>query len=401
MTTKAPVILTENLIKYLIEEIDQDPILRQMLYEAVFSIEPVDWETQLIDVFSNNPQIKTLLSAKLGVKGPDETSSGAAMRYGIHNRLKPVNYFSAITTPEQLKAVTDELDIYNADNYYSGHQIYHAEYNKVFTPAKDTLYLDYMPSKYFLGDTATLFPEKIKNNANLKGLEFKTDEDNIVLNKIKCNGPVYNLTPATITQEPTWQFSDGCFTIDPTHDYHFSFEMQLCVNHPLTEANGISPDGFARIEGLLSNPTLDDVYHDMEYMVYARLHNGAEDDTANMNKLVDSFKPFYLLSQGNITSDQIKWSTIEQNYYINASGGFRLRGYIDQYLNPGAVNAGMTLLQRPTFKHVDFIFAFKNKIKVFYYITTFLRPMDVYNSAEPDKDLRSYFNIVDLGKVIK
>ena len=43
MTTKAPVILTENLIKYLIEEIDQDPILRQMLYEAVFSIEPVDW----------------------------------------------------------------------------------------------------------------------------------------------------------------------------------------------------------------------------------------------------------------------------------------------------------------------------------------------------------------------
>lgn len=78
-----------------------------------------------------------------------------------------------------------------------------------------------------------------------------------------------------------------------------------------------------------------------------------------------------------------------------------MRGYIDQYLNPGAVNAGMTLLQRPTFKHVDFIFAFKNKIKVFYYITTFLRPMDVYNSAEPDKDLRSYFNIVDLGKVIK
>ena len=43
MTTKAPVILTENLIKYLIEEIDQDPILRQMLYEAVVSIGPVDW----------------------------------------------------------------------------------------------------------------------------------------------------------------------------------------------------------------------------------------------------------------------------------------------------------------------------------------------------------------------
>lgn len=385
MADKKQILTVGQVIKDINTSLASSSLLKTQLMQSLVTEEPVNWTYEIASAFSSNDQVIAKTKEKLNIsQTPGSNALQAAFRYHLIN----VNDDKRIYYGTYM-----ELSDYEA---YTLEQC--AQEARLIFVEKQNIYRNYLPhslsdsrivdTQAQAGDALADFPE-----ARLKGLEIEElTAPGVTLFQLQINGAVEDLAPYTDTIARSWTNTDSLFTINPTHDYHFGVDLNL-VLICAEDVSGINTTTPREIDITDRSFSPTDKLGPLEISLYARLHNGSQDDSENLNKLTEDFPSFVKLSQANwlITDAQGNF----YNRSLRLQGGLRIRSVIDDYLDSSFYNSSSNQENHPRFSHVDIIIAVRTKDKY-----TQGGPMLFRLTPLLDNQLNDYSNyidVVDLG----
>lgn len=374
-------------------EVTSSDTLQENLVQTLVTVEDIDWARELSNVFSSDADVTALIKQKLNLTDTATGNAPAARRYYICNSdysdqeklVQRPYYGTMVDDAGSFPLLIKEKDLYlNCIN-------------------KDRLPLtDNVLSKFSSG-TYTDFPQ-----ANMKGLEYLSSDENSKaiynLFKFDFDGPQEDLAPFTATTNPSWSANGSLFTIDPTRDYHFGFEFNVratCYSE-VNNKNLLKADNILDAVDTSGRRfiKLNDVTGAVEFHVFARLHNGNIDDSANTVKLKDNCPSFFLLSRQNWTILDMAATSDLRTFKVQ--GGFRLRSLIDDCISASFMNTGGAVSDRARFKYVDIVIGAVTNDTISnsggQVLLTLIR--ETMSSNNTGKDVTNFIDVIDLGKVL-
>lgn len=380
-----------QVIKDISTSIETSATLKEQITQALVSEEPIVWPTAIANAFANDTAIAAKLQGNLPVTEVYHVLMPAARRYHLcdqryddSTQSRQLPFYSQFVLQSQLDAIPDT--------------------NGLVTKTKD-LYRNYLPHAKLLAGTvnsSAVAPAADADypNARTTGLQVWSENDwGIELFKFNVAEESTDLMPKTKTAPVSWSNVGSCFTIDPTHDYIFGIDVNVLFTTngevALMEegGSGISETDVTRQRKI----AFTDPMGPCEVHLYARLHNGAEDDSANMLKLMPSFPSFVKLSEQHWPRVVDAGSATVEARCSRMQGGFRLRSVIDDYIEPGFMSTGATVATRPRFKYIDFIIAVRTQdVQGPSGVVHFRLHKKVVNG----KDVSNFIDVVDLGAVL-
>ncbi len=375
----------------------------QQIMQSLVKEESMDWSSEIANAFANNTEVESKLRAQLANQSNSTTipTIPAAKRYYLCDE----RYYTNKGTLERsyYSSFINSVMLTQDPNYN-----YFPTNAKTALIKQKDLYRNYVPLErfnkpdgYIAGKYEKDFPE-----ARLGGLEGITDDSmEVELFSPLVLGEVEDLTPFTTTTKPTWTNEDAKFTIDPTHDYHFSFDFNfeaLPAAEALTRTEGSSPSSDTIIGRSFRSLSLTEGIGPMELQVYVRLHNGDQDDTQKLGTVSSDFKPFIKLGRQNWSFGDFAYPDYDFYSKIKRlNGGFRLRSLIDDCIDPTFLDNTTDVSQRLSFKYVDFVFAVKIlDITWSSGPVVFSLRRESANNNGTGKDITNFIDVVDLGKVL-
>lgn len=365
--------------------------LKAQMVQTLVQEEPLEWRKELATAFRNDTALKQKIKNKLAIPAPSPTGAiPAARRYYLCDGK-----------------YADELKIKNVPHYgpYTPLSTYNqlplstvVQKGRYEVVKKNDVYRDYMPHSFY--DPALISPEALPGtaladypNASLEGLEHdELNPKGVTLFYLKTLGEEEDLAPLTNTLAPSWTHNGSTFQINPENDYHFGFDfnVMLTCSEESTRARVIDQRVVDMTSTRIVNGNL--AVGRCEVAVYARLHNGPADDSAQLSKLNDRWMPFTKLNQASWLIKDVEGNSTRRT--IRLQGGFRLRSIIDDYISAVFMYSDGALKDRAYFRNVDILLSVTS-------VDTFTEggPI-VYRLVQLPSDTAdksNFIDIIDLG----